>query len=120
MKGISIGIVCALIAPFALAQMERPLSTQPITADHQTTTEQSATTTETASGTVTTYEPGKTIVVKEQTGNPVTYAFGKTVHYVDKAGREIDRHVIQPGKRVIVHFTGAGDHRTVERVEVED
>ena len=71
-----------------------------------------------SSGTVTSHSH-KTIVIREH-DNHVTYALDKTVHYVDKAGKTIDRHVIQPGKRVILHYTGTGEKRRVERVEVED
>jgi hypothetical protein len=72
----------------------------------------------TASGTVTSHTR-KTIVIRER-DNPVSYVLGKTVHYVDKAGKTLDRHLVQPGKRVILHMTGAGEERRVERVEVED
>jgi hypothetical protein len=117
MKRIIIGLACVLITPLAFAQ------TSTTTTEQTTATQPAATTTTTsttASGTVTTYEPRKRIVVKEETGNPISYVLGKTVHYVNKAGRKIDQHLIKPGTRVIVHYTGTGETRTVERVEVED
>lgn len=106
MKRTTITLLCALIAPVAFAQSPSP------TASGRTASET------TSSGTVTRHSR-KTIVIREH-DNPVSYVLGKTVHYVDKAGKEIDRHVIQPGKRVILHYTGTGEHRRVERVEVED
>ena len=121
MKGIIIGTACALVASLSFAQTgitnkQRDISgTQPAT----TTTSETTTTETTGTGTVTTFEPGKTIVVKEDSG-PVTYTLSKTVHYVNKAGHAIDRHMIKPGERVIVHYTGDGDHRAVESVEMED
>ncbi len=66
MKKTIITVACALVAPLAFAQTST-------TTTEQTTTTQPATTTETttttySSGTVTTYEPGKTIVVKSPEG----------------------------------------------------
>jgi hypothetical protein len=103
-KKTIIALACAVIAPLAFAQT-------------------STTTTETTTGThgtVTTYKPGKTIVVrtkKEQ--NPISYALGKTVHYVNKAGRKIDEHLIRPGTRVIV-YGSKGQMHAAERVVVDE
>jgi hypothetical protein len=114
MKRTIISLACALVAPLVFGQTSTTTtSTQPTT----TTTETSQTST--TSGTVTTYKPGKTIVVREG-DNPISFVLGKTVHYVNKAGREIDRHIIKPGSRVIVHYTGVGENRRVERVEVQE
>ncbi len=116
MKRIIISLACAVVAPLAFAQTSTTTTEQETTTQPTTKTEKTVTRT---SGTVTTYTPRKTIVVREG-DNPVSFVLGKTVHYVNKAGREIDEHLIKPGTRVIVHYTGAGEHRTVERVEVED
>ena len=110
MKRTTLSLFCALLAPFALAQSPSPGASSTTTT---ATTENTS-----ASGTVTSHSR-KTIVIREN-DNPVSYVLGKTVHYVDKAGKEIDRHVVQPGKRVILHYTGTGEHRRVERVEVQD
>jgi ribosomal protein S17 len=102
MKRSVIAILCALVAPLAFAQ---------------TTTTQTTTTTH---GTVTKYEHGKTIVVRtEKDENPISYALGKTVHYVNKAGRKIDEHLIKPGSRVIV-YTAKGRLHDAERVVVDE
>ena len=104
MKRFILGAVCAAIMPLAFAQ----------------TTTKTETTTTTTKGTVTTYEPDKTIVVRtEKAENPISYALGKTVHYVNKAGRTIDRHLIKPGTRVIVH-TAKGEVSAAERVIVDE
>jgi ribosomal protein S17 len=117
MKRTIISLACALVAPLAFGQTSTTTTEQTATSQPTTTTE--TTRTSTTSGTVTTYKPGKTIVVRER-DNPISFVLGKTVHYVNKAGREIDRHIIRPGTRVIVHYTGVGEHRRVERVEVQD
>ena len=83
MKKTIITVACALVAPLAFAQTST-------TTTEQTTTTQPATTTETtttySSGTVTTYEPGKTIVVKSPEG-PVSFALGTAANIVDGAGK---------------------------------
>ena len=78
MKTMIIALACALAAPLAFAQTSAT-TTQQTTATQPTTT---ATTTTTASGTVTTYTPRKKIVVRSEGTDPISYVFGKTVHYV--------------------------------------
>src|SRR5207237_10909725 len=78
MKKTILGLACALIAPLAFAQTST-------TTTEQTTTQPSTTTTTSttyASGTVTTYTPGKTIVVKSTEG-PVSFALGTAENIVD-------------------------------------
>ena len=121
MKKSMITLACAMIAPIAFAQTsttttEKTSTTAPVAGT--TTTE---TTTTYTDGTVTTYTPGKTIVVrKEGVTEPISYMLGKTVHYVNKAGREIDEHLIRPGARVHVYYDGTGSTQVVNRVVVDD
>ena len=105
----------ALIAPSAFAQ------TRTTTTEQKTTT-QPTTTTETDSGMVTTtYEPGKIIVVgSERSHDTFCFALGKTVRYVNKAGREIDEHLIKSGTRIHVYYDGTGENRVVNRVMVDE
>ena len=114
MKKIIIGLVCAVVAPFAFAQTSTT---------EQTTTTAPATTTTTSttytSGTVTTYEPGKTIVVRDEREGPVSFALHAPVRVIDRAGHVVSR-VLTPKDRVKVYYTGAGETRVVEHVEVED
>jgi hypothetical protein len=108
-------LACVLIASLAFAQTST------------TTTEQKATTqrttrTETASGIVTTtYEPGKIIVVGSE-GAQDTFGFvlDKAVRYVNKAGREIDEHLIKPGTRIHLYYDDTGQTRVVNRVVVDE
>ena len=98
-------LACALIAPLAFAQTST------------TTTEQ----TTTGSGTVTTYEPGKIIVVgSESAHDTFSYALDETVPYVNKAGRRIDKHRIKPGTRVHVYYDSTGETPVVNRVVVDE
>lgn len=118
MKKVIIGMVCALIAPLAFAQTG--ITDKQRTTTTETTT-QPTTTTETTytTGTVTTYEPGKTIVVKDEREGPVSFALHAPVRVVDKAGHVVKR-VLTPKDRVKVYYTGTGETRVVDHVEVED
>ena len=52
--------------------------------------------------------------------DPISYVLGKTVHYVNKAGRTIEASMIRPGTRVHVYYDGTGETRTVNRVVVDE
>ena len=117
MKKTIVTFTCALVAPLAFAQTEttttQSTATEPVTGSTQTTT-----TTTYSAGTVTTYEPGKTIVVKSAEG-PVSFALGTAARIVDGAGKIITAP-LRAGQRVRVYYTGTGNTRVVERVQVED
>jgi ABC-type enterochelin transport system substrate-binding protein len=119
-KGILI-LACAAIAPFAFAQTSTT-TTESTTTKNPVTSESSTTTTTTSTdGTVTTFEPGKTIVVRRVgVTDPISYVLGKTVRYVNKAGAEIEASTIKPGARVHVYYDGTGETRVVNRVVVDD
>ena len=114
MKRTIVTLACALIAPLAFAQTSTT-TTEQTTTDQPTTTTQ--TTTTYTAGTVTTYEPAKTIVVKSDEG-PVSFALGTTARVVDGAGKIVTAP-LRSGEKVRVYYTGTGDNRTVERVVVE-
>ena len=116
MKRTIIALVCGLAAPLAFAQ------TSTTTTDETTTTNRPTTTTETTTtyeaGTVTTYEPGKTIIVRGEQG-PVSFALGTAARVVDTAGKVVTAP-LRAGQKVRVYYTGPVEHRTVEHVIVED
>ena len=132
MKKVIIGLVCALLTPLAFAQTsmttseETTTSTKPATttSEETTTSTKPATTTETTTsttytaGTVTTYEPGKTVVVKSDEG-PVSFALGTAARVIDGAGNVVTAP-LRAGQKVRVYYTGPAESRTVERVIVED
>jgi hypothetical protein len=109
-----IALACTLIAPLAFAQTS---TTTTETTTEPATTTQTTSTTYTA-GTVTTYEPGRTVVVKGEEG-PVSFALGTAARVVDGAGKVVTAP-LRAGQRVRVYYTGPTEHRTVERVIVED
>ena len=107
MKKLVLILALAIAAPFAWAQVS------------QTTT----TTTTEGSGTITTYTPGETIILKETTG-PRTYRFGKTVTYVTRGGRTLDEDAVRTrvkvGIPVHVHYVAEGDNMLVDRVVLDE
>jgi hypothetical protein len=136
MKKSMLILACAAIAPFAFAQTsttttestttKKPVATETTTTETTTkkpvATESTTTTTTTSTdGTVTTFEPGKTIVIR-RTGvtDPISYVLGKTVRFVNKAGATIEAATIKPGARVHVYYDGTGETRVVNRVVVDE
>ena len=115
MKKTMITVACALVAPLAFGQTSSTATTKQTTTTNPTTTTSERTTT--TEGTVTTYEPHKRIVVRrEGVPEPISYVIGKTAHYVNKAGRKIDEHLIKPGTRVIVN----GERHVAKRIQVNE
>jgi hypothetical protein len=122
MKKSILILACAAIAPFAFAQTSTSTTkstttkTNPVSSTTETTTQTTMT-----DGTVTTFEPGKTIEVRRtEADGPISYALGKTVRFFNKAGAEIKADRIRRGTRVHVYYTGNGDARTTERVVVDE
>jgi hypothetical protein len=107
MKKLPLSIALAVAAPFAWAQVSETTTT--------TTTE--------GGGTITSFTPGNTIVLRESSG-PRTYHFGKTVTYVTKSGKVLDedtvRTKIKVGVPVHVHYVGEGDNMLVDRVVLDE
>ena len=107
MKKLLLSIALAVAAPFAWAQVSETTTT--------TTTE--------GGGTITSFTPGNTIVLRESSG-PRTYHFGKTVTYVTRSGKVLDedtvRTKIKVGVPVHVHYLGEGDNMLVDRVVLDE
>ena len=116
MKKTIIGLVCALIVPLAFAQTSTTTTEETTTTNKPTTT--TDTTTTYTTGAVTTYETGKSIVVKSDEG-PVSFALGTAARIVNGAGKVVTAP-LRAGQKVRVYYTGPTEHRTVERVIVED
>src|SRR5438067_3439527 len=111
-----ITVACALIAPVAFAQ------TSTTTTERTTTTPVTTTTTDSTTyevGTVETYTPGKTTVVRSERQGPVSFALGTAARVANGAGKIVTAP-LRPGEKVRVYYTGTGDTRVVEHVQVED
>lgn len=108
MKKVLLSMALAIAAPLAWAQVSETTTTT-------TTTE--------GGGTITTYTPGTSIVLKETSG-PRTYRFGKTVTYVTRSGKTLDEDAVKTrvrvGVPVHVHYVGEGDNMLVDRVILDE
>lgn len=119
MRKIIITLGCLLIAPLAFAQ---PSSTDK--KQGTTTTEPINVTgtiiTTTTEGAAVSYQPAKTLVVREdRSNNPGRYVLNGRGHVVNKAG-EVVQTAIKPGTRVRVYYANMGDLRMIDHVVVID
>src|SRR2546430_7625389 len=114
MKRTILILTCAAIAPFAFAQTSTT-TTEKTTMAPDTTTETTATY---SSGTVTTYEAGKTIVVKGPEG-PIDFVLGTTARILDGAGKIVTAP-LRAGQKGRVYYTPPGGKKVVERGVVEE
>jgi hypothetical protein len=107
---------CALLAPLGFAQTgtrQGTTTTEPITVTGtliKMTTEE---------GAAASYQPFKTLVVREDSSNqPGSYVIRGPGHVMNKAGEPI-RTAIKPGTRVRVYYVNTGNSRVVDHVMVE-
>ncbi len=120
MKKTIVNLACVLIAPLAFAQTSSKGTRQgPTTAESITVTGTIITTT-TEEGAAASYQPVKTLVVREdRSNNPGRYVLNGPGHVVNKVG-EIIQTAIKPGARVRVYYANMGDLRMVDHVVVLD
>ena len=118
MKKSILTLACALIAPLAFAQTGTTTTTETTKTNPVTGATTTETTTTYSSGAVTTYTPGKTIIVKSDEG-PVEFALKAPLRVVNAAGNVV-KTAITPGQKVKVYYTGSGETRVVERVVVDE
>lgn len=120
MKKTILSLACVAIAPLAFAQTSSTTTETKKTTDTPVSSKTETTTTTTSTeGTVSTFEPGKTIVVRKVgVTDPITYTLGKTVTYVNRAGKTIEHSLIKPGVPVHVYYDAPGS-TTVTKVVVD-
>jgi hypothetical protein len=113
-------LACALIGALAFAQTSTNTTEQ--TTPIQPTMRAEATTAPTSpSVAVTTYEPGKLVVVASGSAQDTfSFVLDKTVRYFNKAGRKLDEHLIKPGTRIHFYYDGTGKTRVVNGVVDEN
>ena len=123
MKKMVVTLACVLIVPLAFAQTS---STGKGQKGQGSTTAETVTVTgtivkmTTEEGAAASYQPTKTLVVREDSSNaPGTYVLKGPGHVVDKAGKVIQT-AIKPGARVRVYYINEGDSRMIDRVVVLD
>jgi hypothetical protein len=120
MKKIIVTLGCVLIAPLAFAQpsstnnKQGTITTEPIKVTGtiiRTTTEE---------GAAASYQPAKTLVVREdQSNNAGRYVLNGRGHVVNKAGQVVQT-AIKPGTGVRVYYANMGDLRMIDHIVVVD
>jgi hypothetical protein len=116
MKRTIVTLVFALIALLASAQTsstyKRQTTTEPITV---TGTAIKMTSKE---GAATSYQPVKTLIVREdRSNNPSSYVLNGPGHVLNKVG-EVVQTAVKPGTRMRVYYVNTGDLRMVDHVVV--
>jgi len=111
------GVICATALLIVVAHAQTSSTTTSTTAGG--TTESTTTTTE-RSGTITEYTPGESIVLKDESGEPVRYKFSKHVTYVTPDGKVIDASHVKKDAKVRVHYEREGNDMLVDKVIVTD
>jgi hypothetical protein len=125
MKGIIVGLVCAMIAPLAFAQTVAKSSGG---VEHTGQVQKAPTQMTSGAvkiGTVTAFNPGQRpvesaspiVVQSSPDTKPVSYELGKRVRFVDKDGKAYDPHLVRPGTRVQLGFDRRGRVARVTVVE---
>jgi hypothetical protein len=109
----------ALFASMAFAQT-RSMSTRQTATITEPITVTGKIITATEEGAAASYQPVRTLVVREDRSNrPGKYVLEGPGHVVDKAG-VIVQTAVKPGTRVRVYYTNTGDQRMVDHVVVLD
>jgi len=118
MKTLVITLAWLLLAPLAFAQ--------PGATNKKQTTAESITVTgavikmTTEEGTAASYQPVRTLVVREDKSNyPGRYVLDGPGRVLDKNGKVVQT-AIKPGARVRVHYANIGDLRTIDHVVLLD
>ena len=118
MKKILGTLGCLLIAPLAFAQPNSTDKKQGATTTEPIEVTGSMIRTMIADGAATSYQPRKTLVVREDNANG-RYVLNGRGHVVNKAG-EIVQTSIKPGTRVRIYYANMGDLRMIDHVVVVD
>jgi hypothetical protein len=110
---------CALIAPLASAQTRSKHKKQTTATAETVTVTGTIMTTTTEEGAATSYQPPKTLVVREDSSNtPGTYVLKGPGHIVNKNGKVI-KTAIKPGTHVRIYYVNTGGSRVVDHVVVD-
>jgi hypothetical protein len=120
MKKLIVTLGCVVIAPLAFAQPSSTDRKQGTTTAEPIKVTAAIIRTTTEEGAAASYQPAKTLVVREdRSNNPGRYVLNGRGHVVNKAG-EVVQTAIKPGTRVRVYYADMGDLRMVDHVVVID
>ena len=120
MKKIIVTLGCVLIPLLAFAQPNSTDKKQGATTTEPVEVTGTIIRTMIAEGAAASYQPAKTLVVREDNANnPGRYVLNGRGHVVNKAG-EIVQTAIKPGTRVRVYYADMGDLRMIDHVVLID
>ena len=120
MKKLIVTLSCVLIAPLAFAQPSSTDKKQGTTTTEPVQVTGAIIRTTTQDGAAASYQPAKTLVVREdRSNNPGRYVLNGRGHVVNRVG-EVIQTAIKPGARVRVYYADMGDLRVIDRVVVLD
>ena len=120
MKKIIVTLGCVLIPLLAFAQPNSTDKKQGATTTEPVEVTGTIIKTMIAEGAAASYQPSKTLVVREdKANNPGRYVLNGRGHVVNKAG-EVVQTAIKPGTRVRVYYANMGDLRMIDHVVVVD
>ena len=120
MKKIIVTLGCVLIALLAFAQPSSTDKKQGTTTTEPVKVTGAIIRTMIEEGAAASYQPAKTLVVREDgSNNPARYVLNGRGHVVNKAG-EVIQTAIKSGARVRVYYADMGDLRMIDRVVVLD
>jgi hypothetical protein len=119
MKKTIVTLACAVLAPLAFAQTGSKGTKQGTTTTEPITVTGTIIKMTTEEGAAASYQPAKTLVVREDSSNtPGSYVLKGPGHVVNKNG-EVIRTAIKPGSHVRVYYVNMGDLRVVDHVVVD-
>ena len=120
MNKLIVTLGCLLIAPVAFAQPNSTDKKQRATTTEPVEVIGTLIRTMIAEGAAASYQPAKTLVVREDNANsPGRYVLNGRGHVVNMAG-EIVQTAIKPGTRVRVYYANMGDLHMIDHVVVVD
>jgi hypothetical protein len=120
MKKIIVTLGCVLIVPLAFAQPSSTGKKQGATTTEPVQVTGTIIRTMIEEGAAASYQPAKTLVVREdRSNNRGRYVLNGRGHVVNKTGAVVQT-AIKPGARVRVYYADMGDLRMIDRVVVLD
>jgi hypothetical protein len=120
MKKIIVTLGCVLIAPLAFAQPSSTDKKQGATTTEPVKVTGTIIRTMIEEGAAASYQPRKTLVVREDSSNnPGRYVLNGRGHVLNKSG-DVVQTAIKPGTRVRVYYANMGDLRMIDHVIVMD
>jgi hypothetical protein len=120
MKKMIVSLVCMLLAPLAFAQTSSTQRKQTTTTMEPVRVTGTVVKMTSEEGSAATYQPLKTLVVREEgSKSSGRYVLDGRGYVLNKAGGVVQT-AIKPGTRVRVYYANMGDSRVIDHVVIAD